>query len=304
MDLAKYGLTPLKPERYDASMLQCAQACESKFYLRYVLGLVPKLSYSDNHLLWGGKWHDLMYAWVRPDHTYEELLAALEPWPSSLDITDKYLRTQDRMIENFGFWLEKYREFDEKHAKVIRKEQFFDIVCDEGDDCPYGGCGMRYCGRMDQVRKQDGKEGPHDFKTTGSINWPGYWEGHKHGIQIPGYTWACSHIMGREVNTAFLDVMHTVKRAHELVRRKLTYNTLYIQEWMVNTKKIIARLDWLCDNYLDEPDAWIQNRGSCFDYSRECEYSNVHWLPNYGGDNRWEILRTNYTEDRWKPEEI
>lgn len=305
MDLAKYGLNPKRIERFDSSMLSDFMECPSKFYLRHVLGLKPRTDLGNPTLQWGTKWHDLQYAWGHNrEMSDEEAMEVLEPWPSGLSLeSDRYCRTQERMVLLWNQYKERFVEQDNKFVEVLRHEQFFDITCEDGDDCPYGGCGIRWCGRIDEIVRNQGNIGPWDFKTTGSLNYRTYWDRYQHGVQIPGYTWAVSHLVGEEVRHAYLDVMHVVKTTEEFVRRRFQYVPEYMADWIQNTKRVIARAEHLLDNYLDEPDAWEQNRGACPGYSL-CQFADAHFTPNFGGSTRWEILAQDYVEDRWKPEEI
>jgi len=185
VNLEQYGLNPRPVEVFDASMLSTFAQCPSKFYLSHILGLRPKMDLGNPNLMWGTKWHDLMYAWWA-DFNPEAALASLEPWPEYLlNADDKKGRTKDRMVLCFEKYIEKWHRLDLKQMEVLRREQYFDIECGEGDECPLGGCGLRWCGRMDKLVRVGTHLGPVDYKTTGALG-RHYWERYKYSFQIPG----------------------------------------------------------------------------------------------------------------------
>lgn len=302
MNLEAYGLHPRRIEVFDASMLSEFAKCPSKFYLRYILGLRPKIDLGNANLAWGSKWHDLMYAWLA-NHDLEEALAALEPWPEHiLNADDRQARTKDRMILCFKGWIEKYHASDQKSMEILRREQFFDLQCDEDSDCPLGGCGLRWCGRMDRLVRVHHRIGPLDYKTTGALS-TYYWDRYKQGFQIPGYVWAAMHLTNTEVRSGWLDVLYCLKGSEDFFRRELMYSKLYLQEWVQNTRRVISRAEWLMDNYLDEPEAWEQNREECTTYHL-CQFAGLHFSPNFQGKARYEMMQQDFVEERWDPSAI
>lgn len=302
MNLEQYGLHPQRVEVFDASMLSEFAKCPSKFYLRYILGLKPRMDLGNPNLVWGTLWHNLMYKWW-DSFDREAALSAVEPWPEQLlNADDKKGRTHDRMIMCFDKYVEKYHTHDMKSMEVLRREQYFDIDCGEDDDCPLGGCGLRWCGRMDKLVKVGTHLGPVDYKTTGALG-KHYWDRYKYGFQIPGYVWAAVHLTNSEVRSAWLDVLYVLKASEDLYRRELMYSNLYLQEWVKNTKRVIADATKLMDSSLDDPEAWRQNREECTVYSL-CEFADVHFSPNFQGTSRYRILGQDYVEERWDPSAI
>lgn len=302
MNLEKYGLDARRIEVFDASMLSDFVKCPSKFYIKHILGLRPKMDLGNPNLAWGTKWHDVMYAWWE-SFDEEAALAALEPWPDHLlNMDDAKGRTKDRMVLCFEKYVDKWHQTDLKNMEVLRREQYFDIECVQDDDCPLGGCGLRWCGRIDKLVKIGKHLGPFDYKTTGALG-RHYWDRYKYGFQIPGYTWAAIHLTNSKVRSAWLDVLYCLKASEDMYRREFLYSDMYLKEWVVNTKKVVARATEMMDKYLDEPEAWEQNREECTVY-RLCEFAELHFSPNFQGQSRYLSLQQDYVEDRWDPSTI
>jgi len=302
MNLEKFGLHPKRIEVFDASMLSDFSQCRSKFYLKHILGLKPAMEMANPNLMWGTIWHNLMFKWWA-NFNPEEALVALEDWPEYLlNADDKKGRTKDRMFICFEKYIEKWHRSDLKKMEVLRREQYFDIECGEEDDCPLGGCGHRWCGRIDKLIRVGTHLGPLDYKTTGALG-RHYWERYKYSFQIPGYVWASVHLTNSEVRSAWLDVLYVLKGSEDFFRREFMYNSLYLSEWVHNTKKVVADATHLMDNYLDEPDAWAQNREHCTTYSL-CEYADLHFTPNFKGTARYLSMQQDFKEDRWDPSDM
>ncbi len=306
MDVRDAGLNPVRPDVFDSSMIADYLACESKFYLRHILGLKKDTQgVEDPSLGWGTKWHDAMYAY----HPEFNLVAALETipldWPENLDQMDRHLRTCDRMGLIMEDYNERYYERDLSRIKTIRREQYFNLMVEAGDETPFGiaPVTISWCGRMDRIIEEDGRTKVLDYKTTSALS-SNYIEKHKHGFQFQGYVFAASILQGAFIHDTVIDVVYTLKNSYEFMRPTIRFTKDHIIEWMLNMSRILDRLNAKLDENLYDLDAWIQNRGACFDWNRPCMFAPVHFSPDFGGRTRLPMLVEDYVEDRWNPADI
>ena len=309
MDVRDFGLNPVRPEVFDSSMIADYLACESKFYLRHILGLKKDTQGVEAPALgWGSKWHDAMYAY-HPNFNLDDALYTLDtdakPWPSNLDEFDSHLRTLPRMYATLAAYHENYYERDKDRVVTIRREQYFNIMVEAGDETPFGisPVTLAWCGRIDRLIEEDTRPKNVDYKTTSRLS-SNFIEEHKHGFQFPGYTFASSILQGEFIRDTVLDVLYTLKAKQEFMRPTIRYTKDHILEWMTNMARIVDGLNAKLDESMYDLDAWIQNRNSCFDWSRPCAYADVHFSPDFGGNTRLPILVEDYVESRWNPADI
>lgn len=305
--LQDFALRPKLPEVFDSSMLKDYMDCPSKFYLRHVLGL-RRVGPGAAGLTWGSKWHDAMYALFehQPISSPEARAAALqsmEPWPHEvLNDEDRNARTFGRMELSIEDYIEKYGSLDERLYHTVRREQYFNISCDLNDDCPFGGCGLDWCGKVDRLVEKVGREEIYDWDyKTSSYMRSSFFDEQKHGFQMPGYIWAVRHLVQRRVVGVIVDLVHTLKGTQSFYRQEIPYNDEEILEWVENTRRIVAEIRSRYDFYANDPEAWIKNYNHCSQYSG-CQFRSVHYTPPIR-DVRLRILGADFTEDRWNPEE-
>lgn len=306
MDVRDVGLHAIRPEVFDSSMIKDYLACESMFYIRHILGLKKDTNGVDDAALgWGSKWHDAMYAY----HPGFDIDTALETipvdWPTNLDEMDRHLRTCDRMIAIMQDYHKHYYERDSKRVTTIRREQYFNLMVEAGDKLPFGTAPvtLSWCGRIDRTIEEDERTKILDYKTTGMLT-SNYIDKHKHGFQFQGYSFAGSILQGEFIHDTVIDVLYTLKAKHEFMRPTIRFTKEHILEWMLNMSRIIDRLNTQLDANLYDLDAWIQNRESCFDWNRPCQFAPVHFSPDFGGRTRLPMLVEDYVEDRWNPADI
>ncbi len=294
------GFTPRRPEVLDGSMLAEYAKCPSRFYLRYILGLRIKHGGESVPLAWGSKWHELMYAYNKENDLIDALLS-LEPWPRHIDGSDKQGRTMARMALIFTDYVDRFSERDLKTIEVIRREQYFNIHIEQGQSTPYGASpvSIDWCGRLDRLERIRKHLYVRDYKTTGAMG-TNYFDEHKNGFQLLGYTIATSLLTDERPRGMMLDVAYTLKASHDFHRREFRYTPDHAMEWLANTKRWVDRINRDLDDHLDDPDAWLQNRVECTKY-RLCSFAGVHFTPNFDGCTRWDSLREDYMEDRWDP---
>ena len=294
--LDRYGLRPKRPEVIDSSMLKTFMDCPSKFYLRYVLGLIraapdhAEMAKFD----WGTCWHHVMEAYYSNGYSLKDGLIALEQnYPNYIQpTTDKYKRSKDRMVEAFfayaDHWKSQNDEFD-----ILRHEQFFDVYSEEED--------LRWAGRIDQIRRRirNGHLRIWDFKTSSAMG-PLYFTGHELGFQFPGYVWSGDQITpGEEVTEITVDVMYMVTAKFEFFRRTFRYDSFRKREWIHNVKSIIGRMERLLDEHLYNPGAWELNWNECTRYGA-CTYLGVHNSAPQS-DSRLRMLGNDFKVKRWDP---
>ena len=306
MDVRDFGLNPIRPDVFDSSLIATYLSCESMFYLRHILGLTKDTDgVKDAALGWGGKWHDAMYAY-HPDFNIDAALETIPiDWPTNLDQMDRHLRTCDRMLAIMQDYHEHYFERDSGRVETIRREQYFSLMVEAGEETPFGiaPVTLAWCGRLDRMIKEDSRTKNLDYKTTSKLA-SNFIEGHKHGFQFQGYVFAGSILQGKFIHDTVIDVLYTLKAKHEFMRPTIRYTKDHIIEWMVNMSCILDRLNRKLDESLYDMDAWIQNRGACFDWNRPFEFAPVHFSPDFGGRTRLPILVEDYIEDRWNPADI
>jgi len=284
-------------------------ACESKFYMRHILGLKKDTQgVEDPALGWGTKWHDCMYAY-HPGFDLDKSLLTIDtdakPWPVNLDQMDRHARTQDRMRAILTDYHEHYYDRDSERVTTVRREQYFNLMVEAGDDTPFGiaPVTLAWCGRIDRLIKEDERLKINDYKTTGALA-SNFIEKHKHGFQFQGYSFAGSLLQGEFIRDTVIDVLYTLKSKHEFMRPTIRFTKDHIIEWMLNMSKILDGLNAKLDESLYDLDAWIQNRGACFDWNRPCMFADAHFSPDFGGRTRLPMLVEHYIEDRWNPADI
>lgn len=306
-DLEEYGLNASPPTAIDSSMLEDYTICPSLFYHRHVLGLKPRGAEDGAGISWGSMWHNAMFLYYKDKDPHEVLRYIEEAeWPGVLGEEDKKNRTQPRMMELFVDYVERFSALDEKEWEDIRREQYFEIHCEEDDDCPFGGCGLRWCGRLDRLRRRAGTEKVYvwDFKTTSWMR-SNFFDELKHGFQIPGYVWAAMHIVPTQVVGAIIDWMHIKKNDHDFGRHEIRLTKTHIMEWLHNTKRLVAEIRRLCDDALERPEAWPKDWNRCHQiYFRTCSFWAIHSTLPATPDVRLRLLSEDYVEDRWDPKDL
>ncbi len=222
-----------------------------------------------------------------------------------MDDLDPKARTLQRMCIIFPKYVKEIGAPAADLWSVLRREQYFDIECEEGSpDCPYpwGGCGFRWCGRMDKIAQLNRRSLPyvHDYKTT-SYLYKNYFDSHKRGVQIPGYAWAASHLLGTIVKHARIDLLHCTKTQFKFEYRDFRYTDEWIWEWLQNVKQIWGDIQTNYSWYHDMPEKWIKNWNEC-KRLWDCPFvDNHHIIPMDEHETRLSDLEQNYVVDRWDP---
>lgn len=296
--LEKYGLQPKAPEVIDSSMLKDFMDCPSKFYLRHVLGLRPKILSPKIQAKfdWGTCWHDVLFHYYRADADPVTALEALErSYPVYITPeTDRYKRSKDRMIQQFFEYHERWQKRADEF-EILRHEQYFDVYSDKVD--------LRWCGRIDSLRRvvRNDKIRVWDYKTSSAMG-PTYFDQHELGFQFPGYVWAAQQMFTDEVKEITVDVMYTISKSHDFFMRTFRYDEIRTAEWISNVKMILDRMGHLLENHLWEPSKWEKNWNECTRYGY-CQFFPTHAL-NPRGDSRLRDLQDNYIVDRWDPSDM
>jgi len=307
VDLQSYGMEPRLPEVCDASSMNDYLNCPSLYYHRHVLGLAAKGPEAP-HFSWGTRWHDVLFTYYHEYSLNDALEVLIDDWPDTLGDLDPKARTLDRMLKIFPKYVEDIGIPAQKAWEVVRREQYFDVECPaDNPDCPYPwkGCDLRWCGRMDKIsellrRKHDYV---HDYKTTGYLH-RHYFDSHKHGIQIPGYCWGASHLLGRLVRHARVDLLHCTKTQFKFEYRDFRYGDERIWEWLQNVKQVWAEIRGVFGLYSDQPELWIKNWNEC-KRLWDCPFVDVHHtVPLDDRETRMAVLEQDYIVDRWDPSHV
>ena len=294
--LEKYELVPVRPEVIDSSMLRTFMDCPSRFYLRYVLGLVRTVADHGESAKfdWGTCWHSVLEAYFSNKLSIKAGLVAMEEnYPAYITpTTDKKKRSKDRMAEAFFAYSDNWKEQD-KEYDILSNEQFFDVFSEEEN--------LRWAGRMDQIRrrKRNNKIRVWDFKTSSAMG-DYYFTSHELGFQFPGYVWAGDLLVpGEEVEEITIDVFYMISASMDFFRRTFRYDKFRKAEWVRNITLILDRMNFMLDNYLEQPDMWELNWNECTRYG-PCMFLGVHnTAPR--GDTRLRILSNDYRISRWDP---
>ena len=300
-----YGFTPKRPEVFDSSMVNDFLSCPSKFYLRHVLGLRPS-GPEPSYFAWGTRWHDVMFEWHNTFDVGKTLEVLHEGWPQELNEFDKKNRTEQRMESIFYSYAKRYAEQDVDDWETIRREMYFDVECPlDSTSCPLHdgrGCDLRWCGRLDRIsRDHRGRIYVWDYKTT-SYKRADYYEQHKHGVQMPGYTWAAMHLTPEPVKGVYIDLLHTLKNEFNMERREIRFTRQHLLEWVHQARMIVGEMQEKLEQHLHNPQAWTKNWNHCSDYAG-CMYRPVHFMAPIG-DVRWRALNDDYVVDRWDPADL
>ncbi len=307
--ISEYGLNAQLPEVFDATMISDFTDCPSKFYLRHVLGLLPKGGEEAIQLAWGTAWHKLheLYHGLRQsglteaDAATAAVIAVSDNWPAVANFTDRNGRTKERMMQMFIKYLDTFR-VNEERIKPLRAEQFFDIYCPaDNPTCPFGGCDLRWSGRIDRIVEQRGKILIWDYKTTSAMG-PTYFDRYEHSFQLPGYFWTGLHMVPQGIDGVRLDVLYTLKNGEDMFQRTFKYVPQRILEWRDNTKQVIQRIQDLWTRFPEEPEMWEKNWGACTRFGH-CMFTGIHFTPPIG-DTRLRIMEQDYIESRWNPAEV
>lgn len=304
MNLQEHGLKSELPEVFDASMLRSYVNCPSNFYLTYCLGLQPRMMPEHPSLQWGTMWHKVMELWHTNYNSEEVFNFINNNFPPDLDFNDPKARTKERMLDILVKYVKQYGYADQEHWETIRAEQYFEIHCGHDDPCPYGGCDLDWCGRMDRIARNLKTGAIHnwDFKTTAWFKKTTFTE-HKNGFQMKGYYWALKHlIQNQEVEGTIVDLLHTTKTKDDLMRHPIRWHESQIEEWVANTRNIIESIK---DDYFawhDDPEGWHKNWHHCEDFGG-CMFRDVHYTPDIK-DVRLSILSEDFEERRWDPRHI
>lgn len=301
----EYGLNVEVPDVYDSSMLRDFVACPSKFYHKHILGLRPSYAERKIYFDWGNLWHLLHFHFGKHEDVQAALDLVDEMWPQEHGQDDRHGRHKERIKLLFMKYLDQYHSLDTKEWELLRREQYFEIHCKEDDpDCPFGGCGFSWCGRLDRIQKnkRTGKVVVWDYKTTSYLR-DDYFEKKKHGFQIPGYVWASEHLIPSEVVGAQIDLLHTLKSDHSFIRQEIRLTDAHLLEWLANVKQYVLQIEHFLEEYSDIPEAWPKNWGECHSYGNPCMFWGVHSMPPKG-DSRARLLSQDYEEDRWDPSEM
>jgi hypothetical protein len=277
-------------------MLKTFMDCPSKFYLRYILGLVR--AYKDHSdaakFDWGTCWHHVMEAYYSNDLSLKHGLVAMETnYPAYITPTqDKYNRSKERMAEAFFAYDDKWRSQNEEYD-ILRNEQFFDVYSEEED--------LRWAGRVDQIRrrKRTKKLRVWDHKTASAMG-DLYFTSHELGFQFPGYVWSTDQVTpGEVVEEITVDVMYMISKTTDFFRRTFRFDAFRKAEWIRNVKGILSRMNYMMDNHIYNPGAWDLNWNECTRYGA-CTYLGVHnTAPR--GDTRLRVLSNDFKIMRWDP---
>lgn len=293
--LEKWGLRPQRPEAIDSSMLKDFVDCESMFYLRHVLGLKKRFrsKLEDAKFDWGTCWHGAQEVLWKTEDVGEALQWIDENFPSYITPeTDKHKRSKERMFKQFLDYYENKFPILHREYELLRTEQFFDVFDEDS--------GLRWAGRIDKIRRRrrNGKIVVWDYKTA-SVMGTHYFNSHEFGFQFPGYVWATNRLFTEPVEEIYLDVMYTLAGKYEFFGRTFRYTPHQLNEWVRNVKLVLARIHYMLDNHLYEPEAWIKNWNNCTRYGL-CQFADIHYIAPIG-DTRLSILSQDYYEERWDP---
>ncbi len=278
---------PVAPAALDSSMVQTYVDCPSKFYLEYVLGLKP--SEPNPALSYGTIWHGALEILAK-ENDLEVALAYIDENEHHLPLFDDKNRTAARMQADLLAYAGEYASVDASQ-KILAIEKGFDLELPSG---------IRYCGRIDQVREA-GPIGlfPLDHKSTTFLDHQ-YYHRMEMGFQFKGYAWALDQLIpGERVERAMVDVYHILKTKTNFERKSFIYGPRVMADWLNSISRITEQIMEGLTKHLHDPDHWFMNFRSCGDYGG-CPFQAVHKMEDVG-NARNNTLEMFFEVRRWDP---
>jgi hypothetical protein len=277
---------PVAPEAIDSSMLQTFVDCPRRFYLEYVLGLRQKEK--NTALSYGTIWHgalEILYG----EGDMEAALTYIEENEHEFPFQDPKNRTMERMRSDLLLYAAHWSAVDASQ-EVLALEKAFDLELPSG---------LRYCGRLDQLRKAPSGLIVLDHKTSTFVD-HSYFKRHEMGYQLKGYVWAMNQLVpGANVEMAMIDLCHILKNDTKWQRKTFNFHPTIINDWLNSVSILTDQIAEMCVKYLDDPEPWYMNFRSCGDWGG-CVFKDVHSMADVG-NTRENVLETFFHEERWDP---
>lgn len=277
-----HGLRAQLPEPFDNSMKSEYVRCQRKFWIRYCLGRIPKVT--KHGRTWGTAWHKVqeVFSFVDLEHgaaaAVDAAFATIDDYlPEVVD--DRYGRDRSRMKQAFSEYVEKFYAADKQQTELVRAEQPFEVFCPAGADCPWGGCDLAHAGKTDKIVRRTGKLWVHDYKT--STQKDDYY--HNKIIldpQTTGYLWANSHLLGERVWGVLIDRATVNKSAMDFQRYPLSVSDDLVVEWITEQRLIDVEIRGKFDEAPYDMSAWRRNPEECHTWGG-CPYFDVCSLPAF-----------------------
>lgn len=296
-------------EWLDSSKISEFNLCPRKFYYRHERGLIPFIpEASTNHanpMTFGSALHAALAVYYNGDATAlvtcpcPEMegcdFCAGQPIPNMFaqfllhypddPVDDRDPRTRRRGCEILKTYV---RKWGREPFEVIGTEISFALEFD----------GFTYIGRIDLIKKEDGRISPKDHKSTtrfGQI----FEQQFKVSHQMTGYMYAIGTILGEDVMDGEINAIRVTTNITEdsFIRMTTTRTPEDFDEWKQQTQEVFLEI-----MRFRERGFWPKRAPfACSAYNRTCEYYD---LCASGPSRREEIIRQSYTVHPWNPIEV
>jgi len=281
------------------SKAEAWETCPRYYYLRYVKKLIPighdakkdfgLLMHAGLDPWFEGKGEDVAILALKLK--VEELAAGDDFERANLnqlaDEAEKYLRRFFALPESSGGFV------------PLGTERTFQVILDEG---------INYTGRVDIVGREHGQLAVGENKTTSSFPTDSYgWSMFKakwsRSLQLIGYAWAVSQVLGETVRSGTVNLFRRVKEYRQCLgchggsKKKLTCGmcggagrvpngenpfaqvSTIMSGWKINlfleSRRRVGKEILLAEGTFNYP----PNYHSCDMYGRPCDYVGICWVP-------------------------
>lgn len=180
---------------------------------------------------------------------------------------------------------------------VLLEEENCCILCKYPKSILYGG-------RIDAIIEWDSQLFALEHKTTSILGYS-YFEQFRPNMQVDGYVYAVSQLMGKKCQGAVINALEpwkevkrvtdkTKKPEDHFARKPVMRSDEELKDWSLEVNQIV------CDILKTEKDhRFYKTKSACFQYNYSCPYKQ---LCLYGDDER--LVKKDYEISKWEPYKI
>ena len=293
---------------WDATSVSAYEKCPRFYDLAYLQGWQPNRK--SEHLIFGGiyaaaleRFHKLIAEGMEREEAIVTVvrLALTQSWEHDRDEEGNRIpgtgeawnslhntKTRGTLIRTIVWYFE---EFEDDTVSVLTLDNGkaaaeLSFSLEFGDD-------LLWCGHLDAAVEYRKSNYVMDQKTTGSALGPYFFDQFNPDVQMGGYSWAGSIILGSPVKGVIIDAASILVGGTNYRRGFVHYSAPLLAEWHDMTRRTIedARESTAKQDFR-------MNRASCGNYGG-CQFRNVcNRIP----EHRDRVLRTDFTQGvRWDP---
>lgn len=268
---------------HDNTMLGVLDRCPRLYQIQFPPGEKGRSPGGSSAALdYGDLMHQGLYTWYRTQDK-AVALATMEahPFPEP-EIGDDRFRTKERALQKLSQYMDYYEAKDRERWIIHENERSIEVEAD----------GIRYGGRTDLVVEEHGKLWVVDHKTTSRFMG---WETYRRSPQFRGYAWALSHLYGRRVHGAIVNVIvtHKVPKPPEtqLKREYIMYEEWEIEEWLQGVQHRLKAVERMV-----EDDYFPPNLNNCVNKYGKCPALAACQAPE---KDRQAIIEEDFSGEQW-----